>query len=176
MGSCGRGSGGGGCGSSGWSGGGSAGSQLDGVEAGGLGALGSGALAVGLLDGDADLALVEELGAVGVLVDVSLLASHQVGGVLEVVEQELVECAAFLVEDLDSVAVAVIDGAGVYDGAEGVDGLGVTGPLVVDLLADGGKVDGLASGASLEDLGVVVVVGWWLLGVVVGGGVATMNG
>lgn len=44
------------------------------------------------LDSDGDLALVEELFSVGVLVDVSLLTSDEIGRVLEVVEHES-ECS-----------------------------------------------------------------------------------
>jgi hypothetical protein len=69
---------------------------------------------VRLLDGDGDLALVEELGPVRVLVDVGLLAGHQVGRVLEVVEQELVQGAALFVEQLHRVPVAVVDDAAFF--------------------------------------------------------------
>lgn len=104
------------------------------------------------LDGDADLALVEELGPVGVFVDVSLLAGGQVGRVLEVVQQELVQRTALLVQDLHGVAIAVVDNAAVHHCAEGVHCLGVAGPFVVDLLADGGELDWLAGWAALQDL------------------------
>lgn len=130
-------------------------SNLLGSKSGRFGALRASAFAVGLLDGDADLALVEELRTVRVFVDVSFLPGHKISRVLQVVEQEFVEGAAFVVEDLDGIAVSIIDGARVDDGAEGVNGLGVTGPFVVDLLTNGGELDGLAGWSTIEDLEII---------------------
>lgn len=140
--------------------------QLLSSEARWLGTLRTGTLAMRLLDRDADLALVEELGTVRVLVNVGFLTSHQIGRVLQVVEKELVESTPFFVQDLDSVAVPVVDSARMNNGAESIGGLAVTSPLnssvqsahqlrkylVIDLLADGGELDGLAGWTSFEDL------------------------
>jgi len=79
------------------------------------------------------------------------LAGHEVSWVFQVVEQELVESAAFIVENLDGITIAIVDGARVDNSAEGVDGFRVTGPFVVDLLTDGGELDGLAGWSTVED-------------------------
>lgn len=131
---------------------GSTGPDLDRVEAGGLRAFGSGAFTVGLLDGDADLALVEELGTVGIFVDVRLLTSRQIRGIFQIVEQEFVQSAALLVQNLHSVSVSVVNHAAVHDSAESVDRFGIASPFMVDLLADCGKLDGLSSWASFQNL------------------------
>jgi len=48
--------------------------------------------------------------------------------------------------------MTIIYGTRVDDSAESIDGLGVTSPLVVDLLTDGGELDWLAVWSALEDL------------------------
>ncbi len=76
-----------------------------------LGALRPGTFGVWFFNGDGDLALIEELCAVGVFVDMGFLAGHQIGGILEVVEQELVQGTTLLVQDLDTITVTVVDEA-----------------------------------------------------------------
>jgi hypothetical protein len=139
---------GGGCGRR-W---GSTGANFDGIEATWLGTLGTGTFAVWLLDGDADLALVEKLRAVGIFVDVRLLASGQICGIFQVVQQEFVQCASLLVENLHGVTIAIVNNATVHNGTESVHSLGVAGPFVVNLLANGGKLNGLASGTAFQNL------------------------
>lgn len=70
---------------------------------------------------------------VGVFVDVSLLSSHQIRWIFQIVQQELIECTAFFVENLHSVAVTVINCARMHHGAERVSGFGIASPFVVYL-------------------------------------------
>ncbi len=87
---------------------------------GGLRATRTGTFGAGFFDGDGDLALVEELCAVGVFVDMGFLAGHQISGILEVVEQELVQGTTILVQDLDTITVTVVDEARMNNGAKRV--------------------------------------------------------
>ena len=122
------------------------------IEALRLGALRSRALRVWLLDCYADLALIEELRAIGVFVDVRLLAGGQIGRILEIVEQEFVERAAFFIQNLDRVAISVVNGARVYDSAKRVGRLRVARPFMIHLLADRCELNRLTRRSAFENL------------------------
>ena len=111
--------------------GGSTFTDLLGSESLGFRALRTRAFTVGFLNSDGDLALVEELRTIGVFVNVSFLAGHEISRIFQVVEKELIQGTAIFVEDLNLVSISVINGAGVDDGAEGVDGFRFAGELVV---------------------------------------------
>jgi hypothetical protein len=90
------------------------------VESSRLGTFRASTFSVWFFDGDADLALIEKLGSICVFVDVSFLSRHQISGIFQIIQQEFVESAAFLVQDLNSVTVTIINGARMNDGTEGV--------------------------------------------------------
>lgn len=101
---------------------------------------------------DADLALKEELRAIGVFEDLGFAAGLEIAGVVEVLEQISILSAAVLIEKLGAiVSMAIIDVAGVDEDAKDVGGLGIASPFMVDGVANVCELDWTA-GWVLQDL------------------------
>jgi len=119
---------------------------------GGLLALWSGALTVWFLDENFDLTLEVESGAIGVFEDPRTLTSHEISWIFEIAEQIFVECAALVVQQLNTITLTIINKAAIDTHAECIDGFGITGPFVIHTTSDNYVFDGLSGCGLVQNL------------------------